>query len=236
MKAWFFAFGIMLLLIGLPMMVVSSSSWSEPYTKIVEFAGRNEKPASWEIAAHFEEGDSIVIDYRQDVSWAEPPFEFSDEFPDTPLKLLYLNLTDPKGDNILFAVTLGQISGQTLLGQMKIEVLRELSSSDCLNVSDYPEKIAGVVKYTGTYKVVVLGPAPSISPPEPPWFLSFSKEYLQTWNPLSFLLPVGAIFALVGTGLTAWSTKGSKHRIRHKVKKDMCTTHKGVERRKAFQF
>lgn len=218
---WFFALGIILLFGGLPMMAVSNLSKNESYSRIIEYAGRGDKPVSWEVSAYFEEGDIIVVDYRPDVSWAEEPFEFSDDYPNVPLKLISINLTDPNGNNTYFSVILGKVPDEEMVAQMKIEVLRDYSS-DGLNVSDYPEKIEGIAKYDGIYKVVCTEPWPSNPPVTPPWFLSLSKKYSHTIYPLGFLLPAGAIVTLSGVGLTAWSMKSPKRRVTHRKTKTSC--------------
>jgi len=214
---WFFAFGVILLFSGLPMMAVSNLSQNKTYTTIIEYAG-DDKPASWNVSAYFEKGDSIVVDYRPDVNWTEPPFEFSDEFPDVPLKLVDFNIIDPKGDNTLFIVYMAQVSDQPLLAQLKIEVMKNYSS-DGLNVNDYPEKIEGIAKYDGVYKVVTTGPWPAAANVTPPWWLSLSKKYSETVYSLAFLLPVGAFCTVLGIALTAWGIKSPKRRvIRQKAK------------------
>ena len=219
LKVWFFAFGIILLFSGLPTMAVSNLSHNESYATIIEYVG-DDKSRSWEVAAYFEKGDSIVVDYRPDTSWADPPYEFSDEFPNTELKIIYLNLTAPNGNYTYFCVILGKVPDKQMVAQMKIEVMRDYST-DGLNVSDYPDKVGGIAEYSGIYKLVVRGPGPSEETGEEalPFALYLSKKYSQTVYPLAFLLPVGAIVTLSGLGLTAWSVKRPRRRVTYRKAK-----------------
>ena len=227
LKEWVFAIGVILLVSGLISLAASNSS---RYGRmiIIEFAGRNVKPDSWEVSANFSKGDYICADFRPAGGWGEPPYDFSSYFPGVSFKAVFLDIVPPEGNRTRFSSFLMFDPGtQSFGGFLAKTVIDHGSGLDVNNVSeaggvsadvirktiggDAVEDFGGIALYDGTYRLLIYRPIPSEPDVREPSYTALCERPFE--YPLAFLLPVGAPVAVIGLGLTVWAVKSKKAKV-----------------------
>lgn len=225
LKIWVFAFGVILLSAGLISLAASNSS---RYSRmvIIEFAGRELKPTSWDVSANFSKGDYIVADFRTAGNWGDAPYEPENPyFPGVNYKTLFLDVFPPEGNQTTFcAVITFDLSTQAFTGFLAKTVMIQGTGLAVNNLSevggvsadiirktlggDAVEDLGGIAQYDGSYRLVVYPPIPSMPDVDEPSYIALCERSLE--YPLAFLLPVGAPVTVIGLGLTVWGAKSKK--------------------------
>lgn len=171
----------------------------------------------WEVAADFEAGDIVKLDFSPALDWIdylEPPTG------DVPLanKAVYVDVADPSGNASRFEVIFVTDYSAPRLSLFDINVIDSngFGGPNSQNLTSKERTIAGEIMQTGQYtaKVVVYSPLGG----GPPASFMFYKQRVDTfvdWPYSGFLYPGIAVFSL-GVVLFGLSFRKKKRRMLRK--------------------
>lgn len=214
LKKLLLAAGLIFLILGLSLMVALRSQ-KEKLKKELIWEEVKKEVNKWQISTEFTEGDKakLVIDYPPDwVNFLEP------EVVDVPYshKFVYVNVTDPHGNESTFEIAYAKPQGYTYLFVYKITLISTNGFTENDLLSGIEKTVAGEVTLTGRYTATLVAALPPGG--SPPTSLTFLKEKEVTTTEYEYtniLTPGIAVFSL-GAILCFWGAKNSKRRVSHK--------------------
>lgn len=211
MKKWLFALGLILLFVGI--IFTSSAVQSEKTIKEKEELIKSEID-SWQISSNLTQGDKVRLSVAQGEDWdryVEPAVE---DVP-FPHKFVYVNITDPNGEDSMFEVTYTKYEAGFFLYNVRVV------ASNGFDAENSSQKIVGYARDTGLYTATATGAIPPGG--GPPSSLTFFKvkEVILIKYPYSHLLYPGVAILLAGVALSilgALTSKRVQHKRRTRVK------------------
>ena len=219
--------GLIILVIGL-IATVEAGTYSRKKTTITSHL-EGTKDTDWEISGEFTEGNGLNFSVTPGTDWGMYAEHPAPGDPITfPYTTIFIYIIDPNGGTTNFSYVYaqtGQEQGIHLgLAPFGVNVtsndggidMKDTSVIAQHNHTIYYTGIQGIVKYTGTYKVVV----DSAEWPTPPRYLDLYKLRIDVEMPYLFVVPFGGTVTGFGVLLSAWAAKkprpSAKHRIRKK--------------------
>lgn len=215
LKKLFLAAGLMFLVLGLFLMF-GLRSQQETVKKEVIWEEVKKEVNKWQISTEFTEGDKAKLVIKQPPDWVD---FLEPEVEDVPYshKFVYVNVTDPHGNESTFEIAFAKPPGYYYLYVYKVTLISPNGFSEDDLLAGIEKTVAGEVMYTGQYTATLVAALPpGGSPPSSLAFLKekevITTEYEYTNN---FLYSGIAVFSL-GVILCFWGAKTSKRRVSYK--------------------
>lgn len=207
MRKWLLALGLVLFLVG--MIFTSSAVQAEEIIDEKEEFIKTEAN-SYQISINLIQGDKVRLTIAQGIDWVkllEPQYE---GLP-FPHKFVYVNITDPNGEDSMFEVTYIKYQDDFFLYNISV-----VASRGGFEAENSSRKIVGYVRVTGLYTAAVTGAFPALD--SPPSALTFFNVYeeVTTDYPYSHLLYPGIAILGVSVVLSTLGAKTSKQQVRRK--------------------
>jgi hypothetical protein len=229
MKKTWLVFGILLIFVGFIVGLYGNSSKEN----VGELLGSKESSIhAWSVTLDFNAGQMLKLGIAQGQSWI--PNDVTDEFKVGGQFIEYLpvmvTITAPTGHNTTFEVEYRTIDIERQAvavfivkvlqknAELKLESSNDTwTSGNNTYTSEYlnqPE-ISGIVELNGWYTATVS----RIGLPTPPTRLTLFKYKVEIVKDQWFLIPIGGTTAILGGGISVWSTKSKTHKKPVKLKK-----------------
>lgn len=209
MKKWFFATGIILIIMGL---IAVTIAWSP--SEVKNYKKVSEVSQKWSVSVNLTRGQLVWVEIRQHMNWSIGLFDFDDElYPGFAILYVDVDITDPYGGTTRFLIVLGRLrttDASPMLTIVDLNVTRNDGGLDptpflIKGNSIYYSDVGGIVQYNGTYTFTV----GNIYPPrnDPPSSIWIGERITWVGYPFMYMLPVGLAVSGAGTILIWFSLK-----------------------------
>jgi hypothetical protein len=232
MKKMWFAFGILLILVGCIVGVYGTPSEEKEGTLLES----KESPINaWSVSFYYHAGQWLELGIAQGENWVYLPFDTTDEFKVGGEYIEFcpvtVTITGPTGHNATLEAEYRPVEKQTVT-TVNIFIVKVLQKSAELKLQSsndtwtsgndtytseylYQPKIYGLTQLDGSYTVTVS----RLGLPSPPSKLILYKYELEIDRDQWFLIPIGGIVAISGGGVSVWSAKSGTRKRSIKLKK-----------------
>jgi len=203
MKKWVFAFGLILILVGIIMVSRYNINNKRIVPTQVKVKGVNDQPS---VSSEFIAGDTIFLEIRVGRDW---PFGY---FEDPGILYVFIDFVDPRGNVTKFDMEYGLTETEGNIYEWFLNVTK--NEGGLLVPTPFLEErvIGGVVLFNGTYTATVK--VEDIWPPreDPPSSLTLYKTEIKiiTEYPYIALLPIGVSLIVVGGAVSLFGLKSGK--------------------------
>lgn len=207
-----FIAGLIVTFTGLSLVLISASNVSNQKSDFTWETIKTESNA-WLISSNFTEGDKIALIIYPASDW----YQFMEpEIPEVPFihKFVYVNITDPHGNEATFEITFVRqpASSSLFVYNVSLPIPNgiEIQADENLH-----SRIMGKVMHTGQYIAKVVGALPPGGSPPLELTLLKEEELIVTIieQPyVQYLYPAIVIF-FTGIVLSFWSVKTHKRKI-----------------------
>lgn len=179
---------------------------------------------AWSLSANLTKDDKMLVGILPGTNWIQSPF---DDSGISGLGYLYcsVNVSDPSGSAAWFALTWAYYPQQPL-APISLWNISQEGESDGLDTSTLYrpnstvpyEGIGGITTKSGLYTVKVYGIYPPLQGTEetrdPPSDLEIRKGLSYTGYPYMSFLPIGIVFAVVGSMVVIFGlSRGAKKKL-----------------------
>jgi len=202
MKKWIFAFGLILIFVGIFMVSrynLSNRTIVPVRTEVKSVT--DQRSISWE---EFRTGDAIFLEMRVGRDW---PFGY---FEDPGVLLVSVDFVDPRGNVTKFVMIYMAAEAGGSIYEWFLNVTE--NEGGLLVTTPFLEElvIGGVALFNGTYTATVTGIWPSREDPPSSLTLYKSEIEITTEYPYTALLPIGISVIVVGGVVSLLGVKGGK--------------------------
>lgn len=207
--------GLVVVLIGVGLVSGSYSTSTDVRLKAISY-----NTGKWSLSAGLVAGDTVTVLFREHAFWVQQEngttyFDISDDEAGVDILHVFITLTDPVSnqtvwDNELavYSPPSGQGVGIKRLVGYYIQKTQN-GSIDTSGVHVDPTAglmfVGGVIPISGTYTVQLATypprPCQEGQPDQPPSLIGFYHNVTTTAQNFTYLLPVGGVTAVFGTGV-----------------------------------
>ena len=166
---------------------------------------------AWLVSSNFTEGDKIALAVYPASDW----YQFMEPaIPDVPFihKFVFVNITDPHGNEATFEITYVREVGSSSLFVYNVSL--PIPNGIGIQADEnLQSRIMGKVMYTGQYVAKVVGGLPPGGSPPLELTLLKENELIVIEHPyVQYLYPAIVVF-FMGIVLSFWSAKTRKHKV-----------------------
>ena len=202
MKKWIFAFGLVLIFVGIIM--VSRHNINNKTIGWIQVLVKGPVNDQRSISSEFSTGDAIFLEMRVGRDW---PFGY---FEDPGVLLVSVDFVDPRGNVTKFVMIYMAAEAGGSIYEWFLNVTE--NEGGLLVTTPFLEElvIGGVALFNGTYTATVTGIWPSREDPPSSLTLYKSEIEITTEYPYTALLPIGISVIVVGGVISLFGVKGGK--------------------------
>lgn len=208
MKKWFFAVGVIIIVVG----VIVASAYSAP-KEVKDYPSVNSVRQAWSVNANLIKGDTVWVEIRQGFDWPVGRFELDEiEWPGFGILYVGVDIIEPRGNLTIFLIRFGRLATESSDVVRPLTVLDinltinggGLDSTLFYNNNKYSD-VGGIAQFSGTYTFTVSRMMPSRE--DPPSVIDIRKRLVTIQQPYTYLLPVGITVTAAGSVLMGFSFK-----------------------------